>query len=125
NIRLMGLLFGILMLGLIGRKVLYLGGGRRGGRATGAIVAAALVAIVIGYVGVFFARMIKAGISRMRGSLADAAAVRFTRQTTGLAGALKKIAGLPEGARLADRGDAEEVSHMLFGDGVGFSGLFA
>src|SRR5690606_31740685 len=64
-------------------------------------------------------------ISRTRESLADAAAVQFTRQTTGLAGALKKIAGLPEGARLADRGDAEEVSHMLFGDGVGFSGLFA
>ena len=125
NIRLMGLLFGILMLGLIGRKVLYLGTGGRRGRGSGAVLAAALVAIVIGYVGLFFARMIKAGISRTRESLADAAAVQFTRQTAGLAGALKKIAGLPGGARLADRGDAEEVSHMLFGDGVGFSGLFA
>lgn len=125
NIRLMGLLFGILMLGLIGRKVLYLGGGGRRGRGSMPILAAALVAIVVGYVGVFFARMIKAGISRTRESLADAAAVQFTRQTAGLAGALKKIGGLPGGARLADRGDAEEVSHMLFGDGVGFSGLFA
>ena len=125
NIRLMGLLFGILMLGLIGRKVLYLGSGGRRGRGSLPILAAALVAIVIGYVGVFFARMIKAGISRTRESLADAAAVQFTRQTAGLAGALKKIGGLPGGARLADRGDAEEVSHMLFGDGVGFSGLFA
>ncbi|HET8819562.1 MAG TPA: M48 family metallopeptidase [Xanthomonadaceae bacterium] len=125
NIRLMGLLFGILMLGLIGRKVLYLGSGGRRGRGSAPILAAALVAIVIGYVGVFFARMIKAGISRTRESLADAAAVQFTRQTAGLAGALKKIGGLPGGARLADRGDAEEVSHMLFGDGVGFSGLFA
>ena len=125
NIRLMGLLFGILMLGLIGRKVLYLGGGGRRGRGSLPILAAALAAIVIGYVGVFFARMIKAGISRTRESLADAAAVQFTRQTAGLAGALKKIGGLPGGARLVDRGDAEEVSHMLFGDGVGFSGLFA
>ena len=125
NIRLMGLLFGILMLGLIGRKVLYLGGGGRRGRGSLPILAAALVAIVVGYVGVFFARMIKAGISRTRESLADAAAVQFTRQTAGLAGALKKIGGLPGGARLADRGDAEEVSHMLFGDGVGFSGWFA
>jgi hypothetical protein len=51
--------------------------------------------------------------------------VQFTRQSQGLAGALKKIGGLHEGAKLNDRGDAEEVSHMLFGDGVGFSGLFA
>ena len=125
NIRLMGLLFGILMLGLIGRKVLYLGSGGRRGRGAAPVVAAGLAAIVIGYVGVFFARMIKAGISRSRETLADAAAVQFTRQTAGLAGALKKIGGLPQGARLEDRGDAEEVSHMLFGDGVGFSGLFA
>ena len=125
NIRLMGLLFGILMLAVIGRKVLYLGGGGRRGNGAAAVVAAALVAIVIGYIGLFFARMIKAGISRSRESLADAAAVQFTRQTAGLAGALKKIGGLPQGALLAQRGDAEEVSHMLFGDGVGFSGLFA
>ena len=69
--------------------------------------------------------MIKAGVSRQRESLADASAVQFTRQTQGLAGALKKIGGLAEGSRLNDRADAEEVSHMLFGDGIGFSGLFA
>jgi hypothetical protein len=51
--------------------------------------------------------------------------VQFTRQTAGLAGALKKIGGISEGSKLNERGDAEEVSHMLFGDGVGFSGLFA
>jgi hypothetical protein len=51
--------------------------------------------------------------------------VQFTRQASGLAGALKKIAGLPDGARLNDRGEAEEVSHMLFGDGIGLSGWFA
>jgi hypothetical protein len=48
--------------------------------------------------------------------------VQFTRQTTGLAGALKKIGGLDEGSRLNERNNAEEVSHMLFGDGVGFRG---
>jgi hypothetical protein len=123
NIRLMGVLFGILMIGLIGRKILQHGSGR--GKGAGAILAAALVAMVIGYVGLFFGRMIKAGVSRQRERLADASAVQFTRQTTGLAGALKKIGGIEEGARLRDRNDAEEVSHMLFGDGVGFSGLFA
>ncbi|MGV8930789.1 MAG: M48 family metallopeptidase [Luteimonas sp.] len=124
NVRLIGLLFGILMIGLIGRKILWYGGGGRG-KGAAAILAAALIALIVGWIGLFFGRMIKAGVSRTRESLADASAVQFTRQTSGLAGALKKIAGIQDGSKLAERGDAEEVSHMLFGDGVGFSGLFA
>ena len=125
NIRLIGVLFGILMIGLIGRKILT--HGRFSGRNKGAaaVLGAALVAMIVGYIGLFFGRMIKAGVSRTREVLADASAVQFTRQSQGLAGALKKIGGVHEGAKLNDRGDAEEVSHMLFGDGVGFSGLFA
>ena len=129
NIRLVGVLFGILMIGLIGRKILT--HGRLGGsRSVSVVLIAAIVAMAIGYIGLFFGRMLKAGVSRSRETLADASAVQFTRQAQGLAGALKKIGGLHEGAKLNDRGDAEEVSHMLFGDGVGFSeqafsGLFA
>ena len=125
NIRLMGVLFGILMLAVIGRKILE--HGRFGGRnkGAGAVLIAALVAMAIGYLGLFFARMIKAGVSRSREILADASAVQFTRQTVGLAGALKKIGGVGEGAKLEHAGDAEEVSHMLFGDGIGLHGLFA
>src|SRR5690606_40537319 len=99
------------------------GGGRS--RNGAAVMIAALVALAVGSIGLLFGRMIKASVSRTRERLADASAVQFTRQTAGLAGALKKIAGLPGGARLNDRADAEEASHMLFGDGVGFSGLFA
>ena len=89
NIRLVGVLFGILMIGLIGRKILEHGrfGGR--GKGIGAILVAALVAMLIGYIGLFFGRMIKAGVSRSREKLADASAVQFTRQTQGLSGALK------------------------------------
>lgn len=123
NIRLIGLLFGILMIGLAGRKILE--GGRFRGRGVGAVMVAALGLMLIGYVGLFFGRLIKAGVSRSREVLADASAVQFTRQTSGLAGALKKIAGVSEGAKLSHRDDAEEISHMLFGDGVGFSNLFA
>ena len=125
NVRLIGVLFGIMVLAIIGRKVLLYGGRGRDSRGAAAILMAALVAIAVGYIGLFFGRMIKAGVSRTRESLADASAVQFTRQTRGLAGALKKIGGLGEGSRLNDRGDAEEVSHMLFGDGLGLSGLFA
>ncbi|MFC4727691.1 M48 family metallopeptidase [Coralloluteibacterium thermophilus] len=125
NIRLMGVLFGILVIALIGRRVLLYARGGRDSRGAAAILLAALAAMIVGYVGLFFGRLIKAGISRQREYLADASAVQFTRQTRGIAGALKKIGGLREGSRLADRAEGEEISHMLFGDGMGFSGLFA
>lgn len=125
NIRLMGVLFGILLLAVIGRKILEHVRFDSRDKGAGAIMAVAFAALVVGYIGLFFGRMIKAGVSRSRELLADASAVQFTRQTVGLAGALKKIAGLREGAKLERRGEAEEISHMLFGDGVGLSGLFA
>ena len=124
NIRLMGVLFGILVLGVVGRKVLQ--HGRIGSDSKGAlpVMAVALGLVVVGSIGMLFGRMIKAGVSRQREFLADSSAVQFTRQTKGLAGALKKIAGVGEGSKLASR-DTEEVAHMLFGDGVGYSALFA
>lgn len=129
NIRLIGVLFGILMLSLVGRKILEhvrFGGGRsRDNKGVAVVMIAALVAFVVGSIGLFFGRMIKAGVSRSRERLADASAVQFTRQAGGLAGALKKIAGVHEGSRLSHRDDAEEVSHMLFGDGIGLHGWFA
>lgn len=138
NIRLIGVLYGILMISVIGGKLLqYMpssGGSRRrdndsgsggSGNAVLIVLAIALALAITGYIGLFFGRMIKAGVSRSRERLADASAVQFTRQTAGLSGALKKIGGLEAGAKLNNRGDAEEVSHMLFGDGVGFSGWMA
>jgi len=124
NIRLVGLLFGILMLSLIGQRILIYGRFGRS-RDTTPILLAAVVAMIVGSIGVFFGRMIKAGVSRQREYLADASAVQFTRQTSGLAGALKKIGGLHEGSKLEDKAGAEEMSHMLFGEGVSLSGVFA
>ena len=126
NIRLIGLLYGIMLLGLIGSRFLAFGGGRGSDRKNGLPLAAiALALIVVGFVGQFFAGWIKAAVSRQREWLADASAVQFTRQPDGLAGALKKIAGLPAGSRLADERSAKEVSHMLFGEGRRFSRLFS
>jgi Zn-dependent protease with chaperone function len=122
NIRLIGLLFGVMVLALIGRKILE--HGRFRGKDGAPILGVALALLVIGYIGLFCGRLIKAGVSRQREYLADASAVQFTRQTTGLAGALKKIGALPSGSKLTN-GDAEEVSHMLFGDGIGYSRLMA
>lgn len=124
NIRLMGVLFGILVVGLIGRKILEGMRHTRDSKGLGPILLAALAIMVLGYLGLFIGRVIKAGISRKREFLADASAVQFTRQTDGLAGALKKVGGLSQGSKL-DAGDGEDVSHMLFCDGLGFAGLFA
>lgn len=129
NIQLMGLLYGILMLSVIGKRLVLHAGmvGRSRNRLSVGIVVVlfGLVAMLIGSIGVFSARLIKAALSRQREVLADASAVQFTRQRTGLAGALKKIGGLAEGSQLADRASAEEVSHMLFGEGGGYWRWFA
>ncbi len=127
NIRLIGLLAGILLIGMIGLRSLQFGG--RGSDSKGAlpIVAFAFALMVLGFIGVFFANVIKAAVSRQREWLADASAVQFTRQTDGLEGALKKIGGIPTGSRLRDSRNAAEVSHMLFGEGArrSFASLFA
>jgi len=70
--------------------------------------------MIVGYVGVFFGRLIKAAVSRQREFLADAASVQFTRNPDGLAGALRKIGGLVRGALIATP-RAEDASHMFFG----------
>lgn len=123
NIRLIGVAFGILALAVIGRVILR-SSSRSRSRKGGGIAVLGLGLLIVGYIGVFFARLIKASISRQREYLADASAVQFTRQTDGIAGALKKIGGLSAGSRLASH-DGEEVAHMLFGDGIGYSALFA
>lgn len=129
NIRLMGVMFGIMALGLIGRLVVR-GGyhasivSSRRNRSHPAILAIGIGLVILGGIGVFFARIIKAGVSRQREFLADASAVQFTRQSDGIANALKKIGGYSEGSHISVV-DPEEVSHMLFGSGKSLSGMFA
>jgi Zn-dependent protease with chaperone function len=129
NIRLMGVLFGIMVLGLIGRLIMR-GGfhasivSSRRDRGSAPIFMVGIGLVILGGIGVFFARMIKARVSRQREFLADASAVQFTRQSAGIAGALKKIGGYSGGSKISAT-DPEEVSHMLFGSGSGLSSMFA
>jgi len=122
NIRLIGFLFGILVIAIIGRKLLYTARYARDSRNAMPAVAIGLAVVVIGYVGLFFGRWIKAAVSRQREFLADASAVQFTRQADGIGGALKKIAASYAGSYLST--DAEEVGHMLFSTGMGYQ-MFA
>ena len=116
-IRLMGALFGILLLALIGRRVLIHShfAGRSRDKNGAAILLIAFGLMAVGYVGMFFGRWIKAAVSRQREYLADASAVQFTRDPQGIGGALKKIAVYSDSSFLNT--DTEEISHMLFGDG--------
>ena len=111
NLRLMGLIFGILCLTVIGRILI-----RTSGRKN-PLPLLGLALIIIGWVGVLFGRLIQAAVSREREFLADASAVQFTRNPSGLASALKKIGGIAQGSQLqSDR--AEEASHLFFANGL-------
>jgi Zn-dependent protease with chaperone function len=119
NVRLLGWTFGLLAVAIIARIVLqgssHSGRGRKDG--AGALMLAALAAMILGYIGVFFGRLLQAAVSRHRERLADASAVQFTRNPVGLSGALLKIAGASAGSRLVSP-EAEEVAHMLFAAGL-------
>jgi Zn-dependent protease with chaperone function len=130
NLRLMGVLFGILLIGLTGYILLRSSSGvsvrtsnRDDRRGANVVPLIGLAMFVIGYVGVFFANLIKAAVSRQREFLADASAVQFTRNPEGIAGALKKIGALSDGSRVRNP-QAEEASHMFFGNIGGAGQLF-
>ena len=120
NIRLMGVLHGILILGIIGYYILYstaYSGHRRGSQKGGGVLMLAIGLMVIGFAGTFFGGLIKAAVSRQREYLADASAVQFTRNPNGIAGALKRIGGIEAGSIVTNPG-APEVSHAFFANGV-------
>jgi Zn-dependent protease with chaperone function len=135
NMRLTALVFGILVLGLAGRGILWsLRGARfsssRDSKNSGgllvAIGAVGLGLLILGYVGYFFGRLIQAAVSRQREFLADASAVQFTRNPLGLGGALKKIGGLALGSSLQSSKSAA-IGHFFFAQSFRshFGGLWA
>jgi len=120
NLKLIGVLHGILLLTLAGRVMMR--SARRSDRGAAPFIIGGLALVVVGYIGVLCGKMIKSGVSRQREYLADAAAVQFTRNPSGIAGALKKIAGV--GSEI-HHPRAEEASHMFFGSSAHFSRLLA
>jgi Zn-dependent protease with chaperone function len=119
NIKLIGIIFGILALGILGRILIRVGGSGGRSRKGGAnvIPLAGLMLLLIGYIGTFVGRMIQAAVSRQREFLADSSAVQYTRDPSGLAGALKKIGGIPQRSWVQSP-KAEQASHLFFSPGV-------
>ena len=132
NIRLMGILYGIFFLSILGeiliRSISYSSGNSSNDKKNdgkGAIFVIGLVLFILGWVGWFFGRLIQAAVSRQREFLADASAVQFTRNPDGISGALRKIAGWNQGSIIKNP-NVTEASHLFFGNGIsGFSALFA
>ncbi len=131
NIRLMGILYGIFFLSILGeiliRSISYSGNSsnEKKNDGKGAIFMIGLVLFILGWMGWFFGRLIQAAVSRQREFLADASAVQFTRNPDGIGGALRKIAGWDQGSIIRNP-NAPEASHLFFGNGIsGFSALFA
>ncbi len=126
NIKLIGVLFGIQMIAGFGQEMMYwasrFGSSRdrdeKGPPIQLVIVVFGAALFVIGYVGIFFGRLIKSAVSRQREFLADASAVQFTRNPETIGGALRKIGGLTMvnqcGSRI-NNPRAEQMSHMFLG----------
>lgn len=135
GIRMIGVLYGILLMGLVGqlifRSMAWSGGfgsrrDSKSGNATAVIMLVGLALIILGFIGTLLGNLIKAAVSRQRERLADASGVQFTRNPLGLAGALKRIGALENGSRMQSP-NAAEASHLFFADGVwtGFARMWA
>jgi Zn-dependent protease with chaperone function len=139
NMRLLGVTYGLLAIFLVGSAWTLIFKGKGGASAGGSLssldcdmpdcdagddcggaivgivvvtlaaVAASVALMTIGQVGAFFARLLRAAVSRQREFLADAAAVEFTRNPRALATALIKVAGQGETTKVS-----EEASHLFF-----------
>ena len=124
NLRLIGIIFGLLCIATIGRVLLS--ARSRSSRDNNALPLIGLALVLLGAIGVFFGRLIQAAVSRQREFLADASSVQFTRNPSGLSGALQKIGRYGFGSRLESE-HAPDMCHMFFGNGVAepFFGLLA
>ena len=124
NLRLIGIIFGLLCIATIGRVLLS--ARSRSSRDNNALPLIGLALVLLGAIGVFFGRLIQAAVSRQREFLADASSVQFTRNPGGLSGALQKIGQYSFGSKLESE-HAPDMCHMFFGNGLGepFFGLMA
>jgi Zn-dependent protease with chaperone function len=121
KMRLMGLLYGITLIADAGilmitarNSVAY---SRSERSSHPALMVIGFMIFMVGVIGAVFADMIKRAVSRQREFLADAAAVQFTRNPSGLAGALKTIGGYKGGSRI-NHAASQQTSHFFFGNAV-------
>lgn len=129
NMRLTGWLFGLQMIEVLGKYLMFgthfqISGNKKTiEEEANTVVAGCLVSMpftllglmfrIIGGLGALLAGWIQAAICRQREYLADASAVQFTRQTEGMVGALHKVAIAPR--HRLHSWHAAEYAHFMFG----------
>jgi len=112
NIQLIGLIYGIMAIGIIGNELMEQ---KFGNRLSPLAFFTGVLLRIIGSGGSFAGKLIQCAISRQKELLADASAVRFTRNPQGLASALKKIGGYLHGSKIKSV-KAEQASHLFFSE---------
>ncbi|MGC9941965.1 MAG: M48 family metallopeptidase [Verrucomicrobiota bacterium] len=115
NVRLIGILFGIFCIATIGR--ILLSARSSNSRDKNPLPVIGILLLIVGSLGLFFGRLIQAAVSRQREFLADASSVQFTRNPSGLSGALQKIGGYGFGSWLISD-HAPDAGHLFFGNGI-------
>jgi Zn-dependent protease with chaperone function len=128
NIKIIGMIAGLTALAGLGYILLRLGLSSRSSnekKSAWPLALAGLVVLIVGWMGMFFARIIQSSVSRQREYLADASAVQFTRNPKGLASALVKVGQLarrPHEVSVAQL----EAQHLFFSSSGSFlDSLFA
>ncbi|MCX7713550.1 MAG: M48 family metallopeptidase [Chthoniobacterales bacterium] len=133
NLHLIGIIFGIFCVSEIGRILIRLSLTGEESRTrfdrnfknySIGVFIIGLTTYIIGFLGVFFGRLIQAAINRQREYLADAAAVQFTRNPYGIASALYKIL-LSSSSIINLR--SQEAAHLFFGKSLSsiWGGIFS
>ena len=143
NMKLVSVLFGILVIGEVGRMFMNQGyGSRRRGRSRhikssssnhssaseseksrGKVALIGLGIFLVGYIGHFFASLIQARISREREYLADSCSVQYTRNPDSLVTLLKKI--YMQKDQWIGETNSKQVAHMFFSQGMKLNSFLA
>lgn len=130
SMRLAAMVMGFMIVLYLGVRLLqgsvFFGGGRRrngNGNGGNALAVAALVFLIAGAITWFAGALLRCMVSRQREYLADACAVQFTRNPSGIANALRKIANHQEVHDMPASGMA--YSHLYFDNRSFWSSLFA
>jgi Zn-dependent protease with chaperone function len=115
NLRLVGMVWGLQLIWNLGLALAE--PDERGRRGAGFPVG--LVLLAVGFLGWLAGRALQAAVSRQREFLADASAVKYTRQVDGLGGALRKLADQQAAGeyRLASA-QAGTIQHLLFAPSI-------
>lgn len=123
NIKLTGMLHGILWIYVLGRMISEVGRySRYSHSGSGSLLEKlwflGFLLKIIGLSGFLSGRLIQSAISRQREFLADASAVQFTRNSEGIANALERIG---RESSLIHSPQAETSSHMFFSPALDFN----